>query len=179
MNKELKETGERLLKFARKSFSCEPDAKKAADEIEKKFKFVLQTSREVTVKEKFGRGRKAKDAKPEKYEYFITMSAERDAVAVRIAKEEKSMFVIVTNDLEREWTPADLLKNYKSQQRFERGFRFMKEPEFFSDSFFLKKPERIESPLMIMVTSLFVYSSTEFIIRKKAEKPEQNPAESA
>lgn len=77
------------------------------------------------------------------------------------------MFVIVTNDIKNDWKAIELLKNYKSQQRVERGFRFLKAPQFFMDSFFLKKPERIESLLMIIVTSLFVYSATEYIIRKK------------
>ena len=53
----------------------------------------------------------------------------------------------------------------------ERGFRFLKDPEFFADSIFLKTPERIEALLMVMVTTLFVYSSTEHMLRKNlAEK---------
>jgi transposase len=34
----------------------------------------------------------------------------------------------------------------------------------------MNKPERIESLLMIVVTSLFVYSATEYIIRKKLKE---------
>ena len=29
--------------------------------------------------------------------------------------------------------------------QIERGFRFLKEPQFFADSFFVKKPERVET----------------------------------
>lgn len=60
----------------------------------------------------------------------------------------------------------ELLDGYKSQQRVERGFRFLKDPEFFADSIFLKTPERIEALLMVMVTTLFVYSATEYLLRK-------------
>ena len=98
------------------------------------------------------------------------MTIERDEEAILLAKEEQSVFVIVTNDIESDWTVAQLLSDYKSQQRVERGFRFLKDPQFFADSFFLKTPERIEALLMVMVTSLFVYSSTEYIIRDKLKK---------
>lgn len=80
------------------------------------------------------------------------------------------MFVIVTNDIKNDWKAIELLKNYKSQQRVERGFRFLMDPQFFMDSFLLNKPERIEALLMIIVTSLFVYSATEYIIRKKLKE---------
>ena len=101
------------------------------------------------------------------YNYFVEMTIERNEEAIILAKEEQSFFVIVTNDIESDWTAAQLLSDYKSQQRVERGFRFLKDPQFFADSFFLKTPERIEALLMVMVTSLFVYSSTEYIIRDK------------
>ena len=104
------------------------------------------------------------------YNYFVEMTIERNEEAIILAKEEQSFFVIVTNDIESDWTAAQLLSDYKSQQRVERGFRFLKDPQFFADSFFLKTPERIEALLMVMVTSLFVYSSTEYIIRDKLKK---------
>ena len=61
-------------------------------------------------------------------------------------KRNKSYFVIATNDAERDWKPAELLKQYKSQSRVERGFRFLKDPEFFADSIFLsyKSQSRVE-----------------------------------
>ncbi|WP_223946184.1 hypothetical protein, partial [Aeromonas caviae] len=36
----------------------------------------------------------------------------------------------------------------KAQQNVERGFRFLKSPEFLTSSLYLKKPERIEALLM-------------------------------
>ena len=66
----------------------------------------------------------------------------------------------------------ELLDGYKSQQRVERGFRFLKDPEFFADSIFLKTPERIEALLMVMVTTLFVYSATEYLLRKNLKEKE-------
>jgi transposase len=81
---------------------------------------------------------------------------------------------------------SDVLREYKSQQRVERGFRFLKSPEFLADAFYLKKPKRIEAMLMIMTLCLLVYSALEYTIRKRLKetdtfaydqlkKPTQNP----
>ncbi len=64
----------------------------------------------------------------------------------------------------------ELPDGYKSQQRVERGFRFLKDPEFFADSIFFKTSERIEALLMVTVTTLFVYSATEYLPRKNLKE---------
>lgn len=58
-----------------------------------------------------------------------------------------------------------ILDEYKSQQAVERGFRFLKSPDFLTSSFFLKKPERIEALLMIMTSCLMIYAGVEYQIR--------------
>jgi transposase len=60
-----------------------------------------------------------------------------------------------------------LLDEYKSQQAVERGFRFLKSPDFLTSSLFLKKPERIAALLMIMTCSLMVYAGIEHLIRQR------------
>ena len=60
----------------------------------------------------------------------------------------------------------EALREYKDQQSVERGFRFLKDPLFFTSSVFLKKPSRIVSLGMIMVLSLLVYSVAQFKLRK-------------
>ena len=47
----------------------------------------------------------------------------------------------------------------------ERGFRFLKDPLFFADSLFLKKPVRIMALLMVMGLSLLVYALAERKLR--------------
>ena len=170
VNKEIAELEKKLDKHGHKAFSCEPDALKATNEIIKKFKFVKVKELNVTKEPVYRKGRRAADAEPVGYNHFVQLTVERNEEIIAEEKNEKAVFVIVTNDTENDWKAAELLKNYKSQQRVERGFRFLKDPQFFMDSFFLKKPERIEALLMIMVTSLFVYSATEYIIRKKLKK---------
>ena len=50
--------------------------------------------------------------------------------------------------------------------QIERGFRFLKEPQFFADSFFVKKPERVETILFIMSLCLLVYNLGQRELRK-------------
>ena len=104
--------------------------------------------------------------------YRIKAKAKLSNEAVEQEKKEAGCFVIATNDTQRNWTMEELLDGYKSQQRVERGFRFLKDPEFFADSIFLKTPERIEALLMVMVTTLFVYSATEYLLRKNLKEKE-------
>ena len=84
------------------------------------------------------------------------------------SKQECGYFILATNNLKL--TPKEVLDEYKSQQRVERGFRFLKSPEFLSDAMFLKKPQRIEAMLMIMTLCLLVYAAIEYKIRKELKK---------
>jgi transposase len=54
--------------------------------------------------------------------------------------------------------PDDMIVKYKEQQSAERGFGFLKEPLFFTDSVFLKSPERIEALALVMGLCLLVYT---------------------
>ncbi|AKH64005.1 hypothetical protein VY86_12400 [Photorhabdus thracensis] len=70
------------------------------------------------------------------------------------------MFILATNEADdKALDMAALLANYKAQQKVERGFRFLKSPEFLTSSMYLKKPERIEALLMVMTCSLMVYAA--------------------
>lgn len=82
------------------------------------------------------------------------------------AQETKGLFIIATNDCSENLSMQFILDEYKSQQAVERGFRFLKSPDFLTSSFFLKKPERIEAFLMVMTCCLIIYASVEQLIRK-------------
>ena len=95
--------------------------------------------------------------------------------------------VLATNEKDTsQLDTAELLRTYKSQQQVERGFRFLKSPDFLVSSLYLKKPERIEALLMIMTLCLMVYSAIQHRIRHELrrqsrtfpdmkKKPAQNP----
>ena len=59
-----------------------------------------------------------------------------------------------------------MLRGYKGQVRVERGFRFLKDPQFMARSFFLESEKRIMALLMVMTLCLMVYSALERRIRE-------------
>jgi len=118
------------------------------------------------------KGRPPAGAVPETIHYFITAELiVQEQKMVQAADDQSGYFILATNRLQM--SPEVLLREYKSQQRVERGFRFLKSPEFLASAIFLKKPERIEALLMIMTLCLMVYASLEYIIRKELKEQEQ------
>ena len=79
--------------------------------------------------------------------------------------QQKGFFMLATNDLSESLTMEKMLDLYKSQQSVERGFRFLKSPDFLTSSLYLKKPERIEALLMVMTCCLMIYAALEYKIR--------------
>jgi transposase len=69
---------------------------------------------------------------------------------------------------------AEMLSTYKSQQAVEKGFRFLKSPDFLTSAFYLKKPERIEALLMVMTTCLMVYAALEHTIREQLKAQDKH-----
>lgn len=74
--------------------------------------------------------------------------------------EHNSCYVVGTNAHVNELSSQEVILRYKNQNRTieNMGFRFLKEPNFFASSLFVKLPKRIESLLFIMTLSLLVYS---------------------
>jgi transposase len=93
------------------------------------------------------------------------------ALASRLATpqarvDQHSCFILATNELDDVRLPPQvLLESYKGQGHAERGFRFLKDPQFLASSFYLKKPERIMALLMVMTVCLLVYAALEYRIR--------------
>ena len=85
-----------------------------------------------------------------------------DAIAIA-----KSRFVLATNVLDAEKLSDEaLLTAYKTQATsVENGFKFLKDPIFFAESFFVKKQSRLEALLFLMSLSLLVYALCERKLR--------------
>ncbi len=79
---------------------------------------------------------------------------------IEVQRKEAGRFILATNlvDDDEKLTPEEIITNYKNQQSCERGFRFLKDPLFFADSFFVENPERIETMLFLMSLCLLVYN---------------------
>jgi len=78
---------------------------------------------------------------------------------IEIQRKSAGRFILATNLVgDEKLEPEEILRNYKNQQSCERGFRFLKDPLFFADSFFVENPERIETMLFLMSLCLLVYN---------------------
>jgi transposase len=92
--------------------------------------------------------------------YKLRASLELKANVVDAEKQQAGRFILATKVLESSQLTADeMIAKYKNQQASERGFSFLKDPLFFTDSVFLKFPERIEALALIMGLCLFVVTS--------------------
>jgi len=96
---------------------------------------------------------------------LLTALASLWAVRQKVVTQQ-SCFILGTNEPDQQaLSPQEVLAAYKGQQHAERGFRFLKDPQFLASSLYLKKPERIMALLMVMTVCLLVYAALEYRIR--------------
>jgi len=172
IEKEREKVEKQLWHFKNDEFKCEPDAVKALKELESKWKYHKVDGLAVTGRKKSGkRGRPKKDSNDVKMVYTIDATFKQDDDAIEADRRRKGKFILATNDVDLD--QEAMLKEYKDQQGVERGFRFIKDPMFFTDSTFLKKPERIVSLVMIMGLSLLVYSIAQRKLRNALKEMDE------
>lgn len=176
-----------FARLCKQRFACQTDAEQALEAFCQSLKFTRISRSDCIALPVFsGKGRPQKGQKPERYEYQLTGLVATCLDKVDIARAQTGMFILATNDCSDELSMQALLDTYKSQQSVERGFRFLKSPEFLTSSLYLKKPERIEALLMVMTCSLMIYAALEHRIRSALKeqnryfsdmkkKPCQNP----
>lgn len=81
------------------------------------------------------------------------------------AIKKRRFFIVATNDLQREWQPQELLSLCQSHDNVERGFRFLKFPDFFADPVFVSQSERVQTLFMLMSLGLAVFSALDWKLR--------------
>jgi transposase len=170
------------------TFACEADARQALATWEGGLQATFLHEPTIRPIPRYGkRGRPGPGAQPDQVVYQID-GALASRVATRQALlDQHSCFILATNELDTtQLPPQEVLDGYKGQVQSERGFRFLKAPQFFAASLYLKKPERVMALLMVMTGCLLVYAALEYRIRQvlKAHdatfpdqkgKPGQNP----
>jgi len=173
VNKQCLELSMRELKkfekLCQNEFACEKDAIKALDVFEKKLKMTDVSDFSAIKKPRFNKkGRPAKDAQPDYYTWKIEGGIASTIETREVKLRRKSCFILATNQLDdSELSEEELIRKYKQdQQKVERGFRFLKDPQFLAATLYLKKPERIVALLIIMTLSLLIYATLEYRIRK-------------
>lgn len=171
--------------LCRKEYRCVDDAMQALMQWQEQQDIANVEAHVESVAVHNRRGRPCKDSQAQ-MRYKITGHVYSDVSKRTKAQQDLGLFILATNDMSNALSMAQMLAQYKSQQAVERGFRFLKSPDFLTASFFLKSPSRIEALLMIMTCCLMVYAALEHKIREKLKttesyfpdmknKPSQNP----
>jgi len=167
LKKDYKKDKTTLRKLCSVEFACEPDARAAAEkwiQPHSRYRFQDFEIIPVTRKTEKHRGR-PKTGDPVVVSFSISATIEYDDEAIDQERLTLGRFVLATND---PGLSADtLLTYYKGQGSVEGGFRFLKDKSFRVAEIFLKKNSRIQALAMIMVLCLFIYSMTEFRLRRE------------
>lgn len=162
------------IKLEKQSFACAQDAQKAVHQRAKNLKTLEIEQLEVTQHLCYKtRGRPKKGALPEKL-YRVKLRLSSPLACFQGLRDSKGHFVLATNELDEKKLPdLEVLTAYKGQSKVERGFRFLKDPQFVASNLFVKKPERIQALLFIMTLCLTVYAAIEYQIRQNLAKHKQ------
>lgn len=116
-------------------------------------------------------GRPGKSSQPNRISYKIQASLVINQGVFEAEMRSAGRFILATNLVDDEELSAEsAFREYKEQQVNERGFRFLKNPLFFTSSVFVKKAERVEAIAMVMAISLLVYTLAQRQLRKALEQ---------
>jgi transposase len=149
-------------------FACEADAQQALARCAQGLQATYLYTSTVRAQARYAkRGRPGRDAQPAQVLYQVDGALASSLAARQGLVDQHSCFILATNELdETQLSPPEVLHGYKGQQHAERGFRFLKDPQFLAASLYLKKPERVMALLMVMTVCLLVYAALEYRIRK-------------
>ena len=164
-----RETQKELTKKLRRAtFDCAADARKAAEAFANRLKYHRLIELEIVPEAEYEKpGRPAKGAEPRAISYRIEAELARDEAKIAAARKRAGRFILATNVLNHEELSNEaLLAEYKGQNQVERGFRFLKDPLFFTSSVFVKTPKRVAAIAMVMGLCLLVYALGERSLRR-------------
>jgi transposase len=141
-----------LRKLFRQEFACIADAEMAIRRLSESWKYhqIAESEyREKPVKKTTIKPKIESQTKTTVYQ--VTGKIETRLSVIEAERVKAGRFILATNILDTKTVSNEqVLSEYKAQQSNERGFRFIKDPLFFTSSVFVKKPERVEAIGMIM-----------------------------
>lgn len=156
-------------KICKEAHDSESAAQKAFDKFLKKCKYLSINQLGFKSKAVYDKkGRPCSTDIPSGFQYFIQGEGYTERAVFEKMAHTKGKFIIATNDLDKQdFSDLQCFETYKGQSKVERGFRFLKDPQFLASTIFVKKPERVEALLFIMTTCLTVYAAIEYRIRQE------------
>ena len=168
VEQEKKHQQRQLDKLLQESFACEADALKAAKKFEQPWRYCRLSQVAVVQQAHHGkRGRPQQNSQPQSHSYHLQATLVDNLEAIEEQQRIAGRFILATNVLECDLLSAvEVLSEYKKQQSSERGFRFLKDPLFFTSSVLLKSPQRIMALAMVMALCLLVYTLAQRKLRQ-------------
>jgi transposase len=156
-----------LYHLQAKRFDCQQDARQALGHLANKWRYHSVANFEVIEHKHFEKkGRPSSTALATHLTFQITATVQKNIVAITHLEREKSCFVLASNASSDSLSTEAIIAGYAKQNVVEGGFRFLKDPMFFTSSLFIKKPSRIEGLLTVMTLALLVYSVAERRLRR-------------
>jgi len=160
LSKSEKEAQKKLKQLCTEKFTCPLAAVEVAQRFGQKLKYHnIADIQAVEFLTESTQSQAIEGATPGKISYRIQATLVRDQNVIEREMRCAGRFVLATNVLEvTELSNDQMLGEYKAQQSAERGFGFLKDPLFFTDSIFINSPERVEALAMLMGLCLLVYT---------------------
>lgn len=175
VEKQLENAKASLRKLLKQEYACIADAEIGIKMLSDSWKY--HEIKEIKCTEKASKKSQSKTEKGNQEKtivYQVTGEIEPRESVIEAEKIKAGRFILATNILDKkEVSNEKLLAEYKAQQSNERGFRFLKDPLFFTASVFVKKPERVEAIAMIMGLCLLVYNLAQRKLRKQLETAQE------
>jgi transposase len=172
LKKDVEALEKRLTALRKTEFACLPDLETALSAAFKPCRYLILKSFEhevESVRRSRGRPRKDEFVSPTIETYYLgAVDYSEDKEALRQDELASSCFVLATNATENALSTEEVLQSYlKDQQGVERSFRFLKDPQYFCDAFFLKNPSRVVALLCVMTLALLVHALLQRMLRLK------------
>jgi transposase len=157
-----------LKRLTRQRFACQADAHQALEQFGLSLNFYCLSEIEVIEQSNYGRrGRPSRGQGTTSQWFQVQAQLVLDEAAVAPKRDVAGRFILATNVLnQRKLSARKALQEYKDQQSTERGFRFLKDPLFFTSSVFLKSPRRIMALAGVMALCLLVYNLAQRRLRQ-------------
>lgn len=175
VEKQLENAKASLRKLSKQEYACIADAEIGIKMLSDSWRY--HEIKEIKCTEKANKKSQSKTKKGNKEKtivYQVTGEIEARESVIEGERIKAGRFILATNILDKEEVSNEnILTEYKAQQSNERGFRFLKDPLFFTASVFVKKPERVEVIAMIMGLCLLVYNLAQRKLRKQLEAAQE------
>ena len=142
-----------IKKFEKEIFYCEKDAEKAFRKFIKNHTIFTLDS-DLKANYTSTDGKQGRPKKEEKVLKGYSVSVKYKINATEISKHEngRGRFLLATNDFNKDELPDSMiLSEYKNQSKVEGCFKFLKDSSFFASEVYLKKPERVQALMFIML----------------------------